>query len=119
MTTSYDLSELQALLHTLPARLRLVADYVSREDALEPPLNCWMNAPRGWKPSATGSPFSALPCKSCQSVPADRPPYPTRLPAISEFSDSWSYGPAPCFLPDIPEGWAFSAAMTITGPSHG
>ena len=35
MTTSYDLSELQALLHTLPARLRLVADYVSREDALE------------------------------------------------------------------------------------
>ena len=35
MTTSYDLSELQALLHTLPARLRLVADYVSREAAAE------------------------------------------------------------------------------------
>ena len=35
MTTSYDLSELQALLHTLPARLRLVADYIFREDALE------------------------------------------------------------------------------------
>ena len=90
MTTSYDLSELQALLHTLPARLRLVADYVSREDALEREA-------------------AAELLDECA----------TRLPAISEFSDSWSYGPAPCFLPDIPEGWAFSAAMTITGPSHG
>lgn len=35
MNTSHDFSELRDLLHTLPARLRLVADYVAREDALE------------------------------------------------------------------------------------
>lgn len=33
--TSLDFSELRDLLHSLPARLRLVADYVAREDALE------------------------------------------------------------------------------------
>lgn len=35
MNTSHDFSELRDLLHTLPARLRLVADYVARKDALE------------------------------------------------------------------------------------
>ena len=35
MNTSHDFSELRGLLHTLPARLRLVADYVFREDALD------------------------------------------------------------------------------------
>ena len=33
--TSLDFSELRDLLHSLPARLRLVADYVAREDAQE------------------------------------------------------------------------------------
>ena len=35
MSTFHDFSELGELLRVLPARLRLVADYVSREDALE------------------------------------------------------------------------------------
>ena len=35
MNTPHDFSELRDLLHTLPARLRLVADYVAREDTLE------------------------------------------------------------------------------------
>ena len=35
MNTFHDFSDLGELLRVLPARLRLVADYVSREDALE------------------------------------------------------------------------------------
>ena len=35
MNTFHDFSELGELLRVLPARLRLVADYVFREDALE------------------------------------------------------------------------------------